>query len=290
MIEISLKKKLTAPTGIMELELDLQIQDATLVTLLGRSGAGKTSLFSMLSGLMKPDQGTIVVHGETWFDSDRGIFLSPQKRDVGLVFQDYALFPNMTVRENLLFAMPKGEKVALVDHLIETTDIGDLQHRKPDTLSGGQKQRAALARSLVRRPKLLLLDEPLSALDREMRERLQKYITKVHREFKLNTMLISHDATEIIRMSDHVYEIENGKLLRQGPPLEMFTRDKVNAKFQFSGEVISLVKQDFIYIVTVLVGNELVKVVANDEELEGIEIGDKVLLASKAFNPIIYKL
>ena len=290
MIEIRLNKKLTAPNGMMELDLELQIEDATLVTILGKSGAGKTSLFSMLSGLMKPDHGRIEVYGETWYDSVEGIFLPPQKRDVGLVFQDYTLFPNMTVRENLLFAVPKKEDKTLVDHLIEITDIGDLQHRKPATLSGGQKQRVALARSLVRRPKLLLLDEPLSALDREMRQRLQQYVLKVHREFKLNTMLISHDVTEIIRMSDRVIEIDHGKLLRQGSPLELFTRDKLNAKFQFTGEVINLVRQDFIYIVTVLIGNELVKVVANDEEMEGIDIGDKVLVASKAFNPIIHKL
>src|SRR5690606_20928534 len=120
-----------------------------------------------------------------WYNSDENINLAPQKRKTGFVFQDFALFPNMNVRENLEFALTKGESKKIIKNLIEINELGDLQHRKPDTLSGGQKQRVALARALVKMPELLLLDEPLSSLDIEIRRKLQQYILKVHREFKL---------------------------------------------------------------------------------------------------------
>ena len=196
----------------------------------------------------------------------------------------------MTVRENLCFGLAKGQSKAIVDKLADIIDLGQLQNRKPNTLSGGQKQRVALARALVSQPRMLLLDEPLSALDHEMRVKLQSYILEVHKEFGLTTLLISHDVSEIIRLSDFMIEMDQGSIVRQGNPADMFTNDRVNAKFQFTGEVIGMVKQDFIVIVTVLIGKDLVKVIANDQEATSLEIGDKVLIASKAFNPIIHKI
>ena len=142
----------------------------------------------------------------------------------------------------------------------------------------------------MKKPKILLLDEPLSALDHEMRAKLQSYIMEVHKEFGLTTILISHDVSEIIRLSDYLVEIDQGKVIRQGLPSDIFTNDRVNAKFQFTGEVIRMVKQDFIVIVTVLIGKDLVKVIANDKEAEDLMVGDRVMIASKAFNPIIHKI
>lgn len=290
MIELSLKKELRSASGAMLLDLELMVGDGDLLTLYGRSGAGKTSLLMMLSGLMRPDRGRIVVRGKVWTDTEKGIHLKPQQRNVGMVFQDYALFPNMTVRENMTYALRDPGQDREISHLVEIMDLGDLQDRRPDTLSGGQKQRVALARALVNKPDLLLLDEPLSALDPEMRGRLQHYILEVHREYGLTTLLISHDVTEIIRMSDYVVEMDRGQILRRAAPGEIFTSEKLNAKFQFTGEVMKMTRQDFIVIVTVLVGRELVKVVANDSEVEGMEVGDRVLIASKAFNPVIHKI
>lgn len=274
----------------MILDVELSLEEGRLVTLYGKSGAGKTTLLLVLAGLLKPEKGYIKVGNELWTDTDKNIQLAAQKRNVGFVFQEYALFPNMTIRENLLFALGKGQSDKIVDHLVDIIDLGELQNRKPTTLSGGQKQRVALARALVKKPKILLLDEPLSALDHEMRAKLQSYIMEVHKEFSLTTILISHDVSEIIRLSDFLVEIDQGKIIRQGLPSDIFTNDRVNAKFQFTGEVIRMVKQDFIVIVTVLIGKDLVKVIANDKEAENLTVGDRVMIASKAFNPIIHKI
>lgn len=290
MIEISLQKELKSSSGAMQLDLKLQAEEGQLITVYGKSGAGKSTLLMLLAGLMKPENGRIKIGDQVWTDTAQHICLAPQKRNIGFVFQEYALFPNMTVRENLCFGLVKGQSQTIVDKLVDIIDLGQLQSRKPNTLSGGQKQRVALARALVSKPKMLLLDEPLSALDHEMRLKLQSYILQVHQEFGLTTLLISHDVSEIIRLSDFMLEMDHGKIIRQGNPADMFTSDRVNAKFQFTGEVIGMVKQDFIVIVTVLIGKDLVKVIANDQEADSLEIGDKVLVASKAFNPIIHKI
>ncbi len=290
MIELAFQKILKSASGEMLLDVDLAIEEGKLLTLYGKSGAGKTTLLMILAGLLSPDKGKIKVGDAFWTDTEKKIKLPPQKRNVGFVFQEYALFPNMTVRENLLFALGKGQDKKIVDHLVEIIDLGQLQDRDPKTLSGGQKQRVALARALVKKPRILLLDEPLSALDAEMRIKLQSYILEVHREFKLTSILISHDVSEIIRLSDFLIELDHGKIIRQGLPTDLFTSDRVNAKFQFTGEVMKMVKQDFIVIVTVLIGKDLVKVIANDKEAADLNIGDRVLIASKAFNPIIHKI
>ena len=290
MIEISIKKNLQAASGTMLLDVHLEIEKEKLVTLYGKSGAGKTSLLKIIAGLLPADNGKIIVEDIPWLDTQKRIDLPPQKRNIGLVFQEYALFPNMTVKENLLFALSKGHDKKIVNELIEIIDLGDLQNRKPQTLSGGQKQRVALARALVKKPQILMLDEPLSALDHEMRHKLQQYVIQVHREYKLTTILISHDVSEIIKMSDYLLEIDHGKIINKGVPTEVFTQNKGFAKFQLTGEVIGIVKQDFIYIITVLIGKDLVKVVADDNEAKTLAIGDKVLIASKAFNPIIHKI
>ena len=289
MIELSIQKELRSSGGKMLLDIELSVGKGDIVTLYGRSGAGKTSLLMLLAGLMRPDSGFIRADGQTWTDTEKGIWRRPQERNVGLVFQEYALFPNMTVMENLSYAMRKGQKDER-EHLIEIMDLNELKNRKPDTLSGCKKQRVDLARALVNKPSVLLLDEPLSALDQDMRGKLQQYILQVHREYGLTTILISHDVTEIIKMSDYVMEMELGRVIRKATPGEIFTHEKLNAKFQFTGEVMKMSRQDFIVIVTVLVGRELVKVVANDSEVEGMEVGDRVLIASKAFNPVIHKI
>ena len=290
MIRLSLQKQLQSATGKMLLDVELQVEKGQLVTLYGKSGAGKTSILRMLAGLLRPDSGHIVVNGSIWLDTEKQIYQPPQKRKVGFVFQDYALFPNMTVLENLQFALQKGQDKSVVQSIIDIVELGALQHRKPNTLSGGQQQRVALARSLVQRPQLLMLDEPLSALDHDMRVKLQEYILKVHREFGLTTLLISHDISEILKMSDIIVELDEGKVIRQGLPSKVFMHREVGGKFQFHGEVLALEHQDFMVIVTILIGKDLVKVVVVEEEGRTLRTGDKVVVASKAFNPVIRKM
>ncbi|MGB3774705.1 MAG: ATP-binding cassette domain-containing protein, partial [Leeuwenhoekiella sp.] len=193
MIEISLRKKLNMVGDHKELQVDLNVEHSSVNTIYGPSGAGKTSTFRMLAGLMNPDRGKIVVNEKVWYDSSKNINLTPQQRNVGFMFQDYALFPNMTVRQNLEFALKNGQNKAIIEQLISIIDLDELQSRKPHELSGGQQQRVALARTLINKPDLVLLDEPLAALDKGMRYRLQQYIIKVQQEFGFTLLLISHD-------------------------------------------------------------------------------------------------
>lgn len=290
MIAINIQKKLQSASGEMLLNLDFEIKEHEFVTLYGASGSGKTTTLRILSGLTEADKGEITVHNETWLDTDKKIQLAPQKRKIAYVFQDYALFPNMSVRENLSYALEKGQDKTIIEELLALMELEQLQYQKPAQLSGGQKQRVALARALVRQPDILLLDEPLSAVDSEMRLKLQDYIIQVHRKYKLTTILVSHDIAEIYKMSDQVIVLENGKISKQGTPEQVFSSRLVSGKFQFVGEILKIEKENFIYIVVVLIGNNVVKIVAMEEEIKDLNIGNKVLIASKAFNPIITKI
>ena len=290
MIEIKISKKLSGTDGQFSMNIDQQIQTGQIITLYGNSGAGKTSLLRMLAGLLDPDHGTIRVDNQTWFDSNNVTNLKPGKRSIGMVFQDYSLFPNMSVRKNLLYALRSTKESSLVEQLIEVMELGNLAGRKPVTLSGGQKQRVALARALACKPRLLLLDEPLSALDREMRHKLQDYILKVHRLFDLTTILVSHDAGEIFKLSDRVLHLEDGQVLGYTTPAEMFSQRHLSGKFQFTGEVLQIVAEDVIFVVSVLIDNHLVKIIVDQDTAASLKIGDKVLVASKAFNPVIKKI
>lgn len=290
MIHLDLRKRLLSAEGPLDLALNLDIAEGEFITLFGKSGAGKTTLLRMLAGLTEPDQGVLTVSGETWFDSARQINLAPQKRKIGFVFQDYALFPNMSVRGNLEFALEHRRDRARVEELLEMMELGALQQRRPDSLSGGQRQRVALARALVRRPKILLLDEPLSALDAETRLRLQDELLRIHRAFGVTTLLVSHDLSEVFRLSNRVLMIERGRITRQGQPLEVFGERRVSGKVQFTGEVLAIERNDVVYAVSVLVGNRIVNVVATEEEIRDLRIGDKVMLLSKAFQPMLQRI
>lgn len=290
MIQLKIQKKLQSASGEMLLDLDFKIKENEFVTLYGASGSGKTTTLRILSGLTTADKGTITVDNTIWLDTDKKIQLPPQKRKIAYVFQDYALFPNMSVRENLSYALEKGQDKTIIEELLSLMELEQLQHQKSTQLSGGQKQRVALARALVQKPRILLLDEPLSAVDNEMRVKLQDYIIRAHRKYKLTTILVSHEISEIYKMSDQVIVLENGKISKHGTPEQVFSSRLVRGKFQFVGEILKIEKENFVYIVAVLVGNNVVKIIAMEEEIQDLEIGSKVLLASKAFNPILTKI
>lgn len=222
MIELSLKKSLSGAEGKIALAISCQIQPGELVGLYGPSGAGKSSVLRMIAGLMRPDEGELRVGEETWISTEKKLFLRPEMRNIGMIFQEYSIFPNMTVYENLVFALDKGQDKGFVDELLVSIGMEKMAGQFPMKLSGGQKQRVALARAMVRKPKILLLDEPLSALDMEMRRSLQEYIVKFHHEYGLITLLVSHDASEITRMAQRVLVLENGQFSFDGKPEAFF--------------------------------------------------------------------
>ncbi|MFN8576466.1 MAG: ATP-binding cassette domain-containing protein [Candidatus Sericytochromatia bacterium] len=290
MIKVSLKKTLKGNNNKIDFDISFDIEDKKFIVIFGKSGAGKTSFIRMLAGLLNPDFGYISVNNNIWYDSQNKINLPTQKRKIGYVFQDYALFPNMTVRENLDFALNNKKERNYIDEILNIVNLLELSDRKPDTLSGGQKQRVALARALVRKPEILLLDEPLSSLDLEMRLKLQNELYKIHKTLNITTIMITHDIGETFRLANLVFCIDNGKIIKQGKPSDVFVSDNISGKFKFTGEIIDIKKSDVVNIVTVLVQNNIIKVIATDEELENIKIGENVIISSKAFNPLILKI
>jgi len=287
MIEIDIRKKLFSAQGEFALELEMDIEQGEFISLFGASGAGKTTLLRCLAGLEKPDYGSIKINGESWFDSKKSFMLAAQHRHAGYMFQDYALFPNMTVRGNLEFALRPGANKQRVIELIELMGLGELQQRKPDTLSGGQKQRVALARALAAEPQLLLLDEPFSALDHTTRVRLQDEVLRMQRHYGLTTVMVSHDVGEVYKLSQRVMVIEQGRIVKQGSPAELFKAGQASGKFSFAGEVLEIETADVVFAVTLLVGNQVVRVIATADEACNLKQGDRVMLMSKAFNPVL---
>ena len=290
MISFSIHKSLHSAQGQLALNISCEVQEGEIATIYGASGAGKTTILRILAGLLNPEKGFITVGGTTWLDTEKKINLLPRDRKVGFVFQDYALFPNMTIRGNLEYALDKGINREIVDELIQIMELEQLQNRYPETLSGGQKQRVALARALVRKPKLLLLDEPLSALDNEMRLKLQDHILQVHRSYALTTILVSHDIAEIYKLSDQIFVVDQGSILKQGTPQSLFSNSQISGKFQMAGEIAAIEQEDIIYIVSVLIHNKIVKVIATSDDIKTLKQGDNVIVSSKAFNPIIRKM
>jgi molybdate transport system ATP-binding protein len=286
-IELDIQKNLHAAQGEFTLELKLHIEEGEFISLFGQSGAGKTTLLRCLAGLADPDAGFIRVNGATWFDSQKKISLPVQQRRAGFMFQDYALFPNMSVRGNLEFALRKGAERKRVSELIEMMALGELQHRKPAMLSGGQQQRVALARVLASEPRLLLLDEPFSALDQAARLRLQDEVLSLQRHFSLTTIMVSHDVSEVYKLSSRVVVIEHGSAVREGSPAEVFGAAQASGKFTFAGEVLAIETADVVFAVTLLVGNQIVRVIATTDEAQHLKPGDRVMLLSKAFNPVL---
>lgn len=290
MIKFTLQKTLQSANGQMELSVKGEIPKGQFTTIYGVSGAGKTSVLRMLAGLLTPEKGYIEVNGQVWLDTNRKINLPTQQRNIGYVFQEYALFPNMTVLQNLQYALPKNALKQRIDELLDIADLMALKDRKPNTLSGGQQQRVALVRALVRQPDILLLDEPLSALDETMRIRLQDYIIELHQSFGLTTILVSHDLAEIYKMSEQIWILKDGQITASGTPNQVFTKGQMSGKYQTIGSVVNIEKNGVVFIVSVLVGQQVIKVIATTKEIENIQRNDKVAVISKAFNPILMKI
>lgn len=286
MIDFALQKKLHTADGDMQLQVEAQFETGAFISLYGSSGAGKTSVLRMLAGFMHPDAGMIKMNGAVWFDASRRIDVTPQQRRIGFVFQDYALFPNMNVRQNIAFALNKNDDKNFADELLELTGLHMLAQRKIQTLSGGQKQRVALARAIATKPLLLLLDEPLSAIDNTMRTQLQATLLQVHKRFHLTTILVSHDMDEIIKLSDAVIHLEHGSIQQNVSPAQFFLNGSAPS---LTGHIVSVEENGSQNFTVVLLNNRMMKINSTEYDVNFI-VGDKVEVIYKNAVPVIRKL
>ncbi len=215
--------------------VDLEIKSGEFLTLLGPSGSGKTTLLMAIAGFNRPDSGSIRF-------GDREVILTPpHKRDVGMVFQSYALFPHMSVADNVAFPLklrgtPPEERARRTAEALETVQLNGLGERRIDQLSGGQKQRVALARAFVFRPRILLMDEPLSALDKKLREQMQIELKHLHRQLGVTTVYVTHDQREALTMSDRIAVINHGKLAQVDTPEAIYNHPVNGFVADFIGE------------------------------------------------------
>ena len=215
---------LRLPLAHFTLELDVVLA-APMTAVFGASGSGKTSLLEIIAGLRRPVLGCVTVDGEVMTDAGNGMFIPPERRAIGYVPQDGALFPHLSVHHNLLYgAKTAGVRPAglTFEHVTEVLEITHLAHRAPATLSAGEKQRVALGRALLAAPRLLLLDEPLAGLDLPLRERLLPYLLRVRDEFRLPMIYVTHSPDEVMALCPEVLVLERGRAVRRGKSADLF--------------------------------------------------------------------
>jgi molybdate transport system ATP-binding protein len=203
-LEVFVNKKLNS----FELDVSFGVEEGELKVLIGPSGAGKSTIIRLIAGLDRPDQGVIAYNGTTWVDTEKGIFLPPRKRRLGFVFQDYTLFPHLSVYRNVAFA---AREPGVVERQLKRFGIWHLKDDMPHRISGGERQRCAICQNLVRRPKVLLLDEPFSALDVENRRKLRKDLKALKDDLSIPIIHVTHDLNEALALGDDILSIVEGK-------------------------------------------------------------------------------
>jgi molybdate transport system ATP-binding protein len=259
--QLILQIRKSFPSGVtVEADLELPQIPPSVTVLFGPSGSGKTTLLRCLAGLEQPDQGTIRYGKEVWHDSDRGVTLPPRQRRIGYLFQEYALFPHLTVKQNLEYGLvqrSREQRAQRVVDLVGLFQLEGLEGRYPRQLSGGQSQRVALARVLAPEPRLLLLDEPLSALDDPTRGQLRSELRRLLAEVRIPAIVVTHDRVEAIALGDHMAVLAGGRVQQIGPVQEVFSRPANDVVARSVG------------VETVLPGN----IVAAQDGLLTVEVG-----------------
>ena len=208
-------------------DLSLEVKDGEFCVFLGPSGCGKSTAMYCIAGLLKPDSGEVYINDQLVTAMEKKVFVQPQERNIAMVFQEYALYPNMTVRKNMSFGLQtmkvdKAEIDKRVDRMAKMLSIEHLMDRKPIELSGGQRQRVALGRALVRDPNVFLLDEPLGNLDAKLREQVRYELKKIQSELGVTTVYVTHDQTEAMTMADHIILMKDGAIMQEGTPSELY--------------------------------------------------------------------
>jgi iron(III) transport system ATP-binding protein len=247
MLSIENLRKIFRPAGQAEVRavdgVSLSVEPGRLLTMLGPSGCGKTTTLRCLAGLERPDVGRIVIGDTTVFDSEKNIFVPASDRGIGMVFQSYAIWPHMSVFENVAFPLrvarsrrySSAEIKQRVGKALEMVRLGGLEQRASTRLSGGQQQRLALARGLVHEPKVLLLDEPLSNLDAKLREQMRFELKHLQRTLRITTVYVTHDQAEALALSDEIAVFNAGRIVQRGAPQEIYSRPESRFVADFIG-------------------------------------------------------
>lgn len=217
---ISLFHQFSTLYGVQKIEANLNLDRGDFVSISGISGSGKTTFLKILSGLIQPVNGDIIFGDQRWLDTQRGFLLSPQKRKIGMVFQDYALFPNMNVLDNIKFAAGSELEESYLHDILDALGLTHLLTRFTYQLSGGQQQRVAIARAIISKPQLLLMDEPFSALDEALKKSVQSFIYEIHQKYFFTTLIVNHQISDIKAFSNKFLKFEEEKLVAYHPKME----------------------------------------------------------------------
>jgi molybdate transport system ATP-binding protein len=286
-IRFKATKMLHTARGPQRFDLAFEARQGEILAISGPSGAGKTTLLLILAGLTATASGHITVGDETWLDSERHIHLPTRHRSIGFVFQDFALFPHMTVRKQLEFAMPANADTHIINELLELMDLEALQHLRPALLSGGQQQRVAIARAIARKPRLLLLDEPLSALDDEMRGRLQDYILKARQRYHMTILLVSHHLPEIFRLADSVITLDHGRIVARGLPSHVFPHEKNSQAVHLTATIIRIIPAADSFLLTLACADTTIDLTISAAEAASLQTGQQVTFSATLLAPQI---
>ncbi|MEQ6290464.1 ATP-binding cassette domain-containing protein [Vogesella sp. GCM10023246] len=280
MIRFKLQKQLSPR---LTLDVAAELPPGQITALTGDSGAGKTTLLRLLAGLSHADSGTLAVGDEQWINGRHS--LPPQARGVGMVFQDYALFPHLDVRHNIAYGASRDD-LPLVEELLTLTGLAAHAGQRPAQLSGGQRQRVALARALARRPRLLLLDEPLSALDPALRSRLQDELLLLQQRFAVTTVLVSHDIPEVFKLASQVLQLADGRIARRGSPAQVYLQGSTAGRLHLNATVLAIQPADLLWRVTVQSGGSMVDILLDHDEAAGLRVGSPLPLLACNLTPL----
>ena len=280
MISLAYQKKFSTKDSPFTLDVALQVGRGEVVALYGPSGSGKTTIFRLMTGLLPPDNGFLSIDDRYLYHAARKINKPPQQRRIGYVFQDYALFPSKTVWDNIRFALSNRRDVARVQELVELMELQGLERHKPAQLSGGQQQRVALARALAQQPEVLLLDEPLAALDPPTRRRLQNYLQVIQKRYALTILLISHDLDEIMELADRVYTINQGRIVDSGPPARLAKDPLAAEKLLVEGTITALQRNGPFFCAAVSASDQVFTVPIAASDYSALQVGANIVLTT----------